>query len=281
MVGRAILLVLLANLFFSFVDTSTKWLIGAGLAVLQLAFIRYFVHFLITLGEAALRGQRVPSLDRPIWGLVALRAFCLVSSTIANFIALGQLPLAITSAILFLSPVLVCIFARLLLNEGLTTLRIFAILLGFSGVLIIVNPFGEAVNWYAVLMLYPASGMALYIVLTRKLAGRVSPLVLQFNTGLLGTLALLPLAFISWQTPVEGGQWVLLLSIGAFAWFGHEVLTRAHGLAEASLLAPFGYSFVIYLTFFGWLVFDEVPTAGTLIGAAGIIFAGLAMSRER
>ena len=145
-VGRGILLVLLAYLLFSFVDTSTKWLLGAGLAVLQLAFMRYFVHFAITLGEAGARGLRPKRLPLRTRALVILRSFSLVSATIANFFALGHLPLAVTSAILFASPVIVCVLARLILNERLTATRLFAVGLGLLGVLIILNPFGEEVN---------------------------------------------------------------------------------------------------------------------------------------
>ncbi|MEM1361229.1 MAG: DMT family transporter [Pseudomonadota bacterium] len=274
----AIGFVLLANLLFAMVDSSTKWLIGAGLTVLQLAFLRYAVHFAITLAERAGRGRGV-GLPRRTWSLVAFRAFCLVSATIVNFFALGQLPLAITASILYLSPVLVCIFAHFLLQEDLTPTRIFAVVIGFLGVLIIFNPLSEDVHWYALLMLYPAAAMALYLVLTRRLASEVSPHRMQLATGAIGTVALLPVGIVGWSAPGSAFAAGLALSIGVFAWAGHEVLTRAHRLSEASLLAPFGYSFVIYLVLAGWLAFSEIPKPTTLIGAAFVITAGLVVHR--
>lgn len=282
--GKAIGMILLANLLFSMVDTSTKWLVGAGLAALQLAFLRYFIHFVITLVQTRHRSHIAVKLTKRQRALVAIRAFCLVSATVANFFALGHLPLAVTAAILFVSPVLICIFAWALLGETITPRHWLAVILGLAGVLLIVQPFGEAVNWYAVLMLYPATGMAMYTVLTRKLSGEIRPATLQFYTGALGTIVLLPFGLSAWaaiSTPLE---WTLAFSIGAFAWAGHEILTRAHAHAEASVLAPFGYSFVLYLSLAGWIVFDHVPAWNVAVGAVIIVAAGLtiwAANRDR
>ncbi|MCW1951043.1 MAG: DMT family transporter [Octadecabacter sp.] len=275
LVGRGILMMLLANLFFSFVDTSTKWLIGTGLVAIQLAFMRYATHFGLTVIE---QGWRIRSRAQMSWrlrGLVTFRAFCLVSATIVNFIALGHLPLSVTSAILFLSPVFICLFARPMLGEMISPRHWLGLTIGFMGVLIILWPFGKPINWYAVLMIYPAVGLALYQVLTRKLSGLVAPDVLQLYTGALGTFVLLPLTVFVWQSPTTGLGWTLLFAIGAFAWTGHEILTRAHAYAAASTLAPVGYSFVIYLSIGGWIVFGEVPSVNVTIGALLIFAAGM------
>jgi len=273
--GIAIALVLVANLLFSVVDTSAKWLLGAGLVVFQLAFMRYAVHFAITLVERALRGKPKAKLPHKLRSLVVLRSFCLVSATLVNFLALGHLSLAVTSALLYTSPLFVCVFARLILGEDIRPAHVISIFLGLGGALIILWPFGEPLNWYAVLMLYPAMGMAMYQVLSRKLAGQVTPGVLQLYTGALGTLALAPFAMVFWQMPTGAVEWSLIVAIGAFAWGGHEALTRAHGHAPASVLAPFGYSFVIYLTLAGMVVFADTPVPSTLLGACLIVVGGL------
>lgn len=271
---------LLANLLFSFVDSSTKWLIGSGLVVVQLAFMRYAVHFALTLVERGWRLRPAPMTGR-LRLLVLLRAFCLVSATVVNFTAIGQLPLSVTSAILFFAPVFVCLFAQPILGEVITRRHWVGVALGFVGVLLIVWPFGAAINWYAVLMIYPAAAMAMYQVLTRLLSDQVTPGVLQFYTGALGTLALFPFAIVVWEAPDSGLGWVLLCAIGAFAWAGHEALTRAHAFAPASTLAPFGYSFVIYLTIAGWLLFSEVPEIRVVLGAVLIFAAGFMFWRRR
>lgn len=275
--GWAIGLMLLANLFFAFVDTSTKWLISVGFLALQLAFIRYLMHFVITVVDM----RRNKLSEAPLTGrqkvIIVIRAFCIISGTVANFIALGHLPLAVSSAILYLSPVLVCLISGLFLSERLKFTHWLAILAGFAGVLIVIRPFGEDVNWYAALMLYPATVFALYAILTRQLAGQVSPARMQFATGALGTLVLFPVALFNWHTPQSLLEWALYLAIGALAWAGHEALTRAHAYAPASTLMPFGYSFVIYLTIAGWLVFGHVPDGPSVLGAFIISCAGLAI----
>lgn len=273
--GLAIGLVLLANLLFSVVDTSTKWLLGAGLVVFQLAFMRYAVHFAITVVERVIRGKPARALPVRVRGLVVLRSFFLVSATLANFLALGHLPLSITAAMLYTSPLFVCLFAYLVLGESIRKAHVVSVPMGLLGALIVVWPFGAPINWYAVLMLYPAMAMAMYQVLSRKLAEEVTPGELQFYTGALGTLALAPFALVFWQPPSAPSEWALLVAIGAFAWAGHEALTRAHGFATASTLAPFGYSFVLYLTLAGLLVFDDVPALSTLVGAGLIVLSGV------
>ena len=273
--GFAIALVLAANLLFSVVDTGAKWLLSTGLVVFQLAFMRYAVHFAITIAERGGRGKPKAQLPRKVRSLVVLRSFCLVSATLANFLALGHLSLAVTSALLYTSPLFVCLFGPLILGEEIRSAHVISIFLGLGGALIILWPFGEPLNWYAVLMLYPAMGMAMYQVLSRQLAGEVTPGVLQFYTGAMGTLVLAPFALMFWQMPTSTTEWVLLLGIGAFAWAGHEALTRAHGFAPASVLAPFGYSFVVYLTISGILVFSDTPKPTVLFGACLIVAGGL------
>ncbi len=273
--GQGIALVLLANLLFSFVDTSTKWLLGAGLLVFQLAFMRYAVHFAITAVQRILQGKPASKLPRDIAVLVFLRSFCLVSATLVNFFALAHLSLTVTSAMLYLSPIFICLFSYALLDEAITRHHWFSVMLGFLGAMLILWPFGEPINWYAVLMLYPAIGMALYQVLTRKLTGAVTPGVLQFYTGALGTCALAPFALVYWVPPAMPFDWLLLCALGAFAWAGHEALTRAFAHAPASTLAPFGYSFIIYLTLAGFVVFSELPTLNVVLGAVLIFVGGM------
>ena len=74
--------------------------------------------------------------------------------------------------------------------------------------------------------------------------------------------------------------WMLLFAIGAFAWAGHEALTRAHAFAPASTLAPFGYVLVVYLSLAGWLVFGEAPSTNVVAGALLIFASGFALWRR-
>lgn len=275
-------LMLIAYLTFSFIDTGSKWLALAGLSALQLAFMRYIGHFCISLGLVG-RGGFVLSrfaCKKPL--LVVLRAVLLMFSTIFNFFALRYLPLSLTATILFSAPIIVCALSWPLLRERVGVYRWFAIALGFAGIMVAIRPFSEDFHWAVFLSLGGAACFALYSILTRQLSGVVSTDIMQFYSGLVGTAVLLPFAVFEWQNPASGFNWLVMISLGFFGWAGHQLLTRAMQFAPPNLLMPFGYSFILYLTIWSYLVFDNVPDSWTLAGAAIIIVAGLIIwFRER
>lgn len=272
---RGILLMLAAWGLFSLVDTSAKWLGLAGMAAFQLAFMRYAGHFAMSLAMLARGGLTRARLqtDHP-WQLIS-RSFLLVSATLSNFYALQFLPLAVVSAIIFSSPVIVCFLSVTVLREKVGLWRWFAILLGFIGVLIVVRPFGVAFHPAMLLILYNATALALYAIMTRQLAGKVATDTMQFYMGAVGMIVLLPGAIWTWQGPQNATELALLLSIGPLAWAGHQMLIRAHHFGTANQLMPFTYSFLIYMALLGYLVFGAAPDRGALMGALVIMGAGL------
>jgi drug/metabolite transporter (DMT)-like permease len=281
-VMAGIAMMLLAYLMFSGIDTSAKWLALSGLPALQLAFMRYFGHFAISLvlvgrADFSFRGFGSASI-----GLVILRGALLMGSTVLNFFAIRYLPLTLTSTILFSAPILVCILSGPLLGERVGVWRWSAIMLGFAGILIAIRPFDESFHPAAFLSLGGACCFALYSILTRKLSGVVAIDTMQFYAGLVGTAALAPFAFAEWQNPDTGLGWVLLFMLGILGWGGHQLLTRAHGYATASTLTPYGYSFILFLTLWSYLVFDHLPDKWTVTGAAVVIASGMIIwLRER
>ena len=85
-----------------------------------------------------------------------------------------------------------------------------------------------------------------------------------------------------WVNPTTTIEWLMLIFIGIFGWAGHELLTRAHSYAPASVLTPFGYSFIVYLTIWSMLIFDHVPDRWTIAGAVIVIISSLIIwARER
>ncbi len=273
-------MMLLANALFSLTDTSSKWLLGGGFAALQLAFLRYAVQFSITSVDVLRRGPHRLKLSKRVWGILILRASLLVGSTIVNFVALKYLSLTVTSAIMFSSPIFVCLLSGPLLGERVGRARWAFVGLGFAGVLVVIRPFGQDMEWAAVMMLLPAMGLAFYSILTRKLANDVDASTMQFALGLLGTLTLAPMAALVWQPPAQTLDWVLMLMIGTCAWAGHEVLIRAHKRAEANFLMPFSYSYLLFMAVASLVVFGEAPDRATLIGAGMITVSGLLIWRH-
>ena len=270
-----ILLMLVAFFLFSFIDTGAKWLGLLGLSALQLSFMRYIGHFVISTALIGKDGLSWSSFSSPHLGLVQLRGALLMLSTILNFIAVTFLPLTLTSTILFSSPIIVCFLSWPLLGERVGPYRWAAIMLGFTGVMIAIRPFDESFQWAMLLSLTGAVCFAGYSLLTRKLAGIVSVDVMQFYSGAVGTICLLPFAIYYWQSPETLMDWFIMIMLGVFGWAGHQLLTKAHNFAPASTLTPFGYSFILFLTCWSYLVFDNLPDRWTITGGFLIVCSGL------
>ena len=148
-------------------------------------------------------------------------------------------------------------------------------MVGFGGILVAIRPFDADFHWAAILSLGSVTCFALYNVLTRMLAGVVASDTVQFYSGLVGTVAFLPFAAAVWVNPTTSMGWFVMFMIGGLGWFGHELLTRAYGFADASRLIPFGYSFMIYLTIWSYFLFDHIPEFWTIVGALIVAASGL------
>lgn len=276
--GRTVLgigLVLTAYAWFSFVDASAKWLVIWGYPVIQLAFMRYIAHFIIS-GTRIMRGGiswECFHTSHP--ALVVLRGVCILGATVCNFLALKYIPLTLTSTILFSAPIIVCLLSGVLLDEQVGRWRWLAVILGFAGVVIAIRPFNDDFHWATMVSFLGAVCFSLYLILTRRLSGHASADTMQFYAGLVGCLTLLPFALAQWQAPESMLHGLLLVGLGVFAWTGHEFLTRAYGYADASVLTPYTYSFMIYLTLWSIVLFDELPDGWTMLGAVTIVLSGL------
>ncbi|MEP3294970.1 MAG: DMT family transporter [Pseudoruegeria sp.] len=270
-----ILMMLVAWLFFSVVDTGAKWLAVAGISAFQLAFMRYASHFVISIAVIAKGGITKDRFKTAHFWQVVSRALLLVSATLFNFYALRFLPLTVVSAIMFSSPVIVCFLSVTMLKERVGPWRWCAILLGFIGVLIVVRPFGTVFHPAMLLIIYNATALALYSLMTRKLSGIVAVDTMQFYMGAVGTFVLMPFAFWTWRQPETLWGMIVLIGLGVMGWGGHQLLTNAHRFGTANQLMPFTYSFLIYVAIWGYLFFGTVPDTFTILGAIVIMGAGL------
>lgn len=280
--GKGIALMLLAYLLFSFTDTTVKWLSVAGLPALQLALMRFSTHLVLSTGPMLGRDHSGFTAPRAQALAMLLRGGLLAMSTAANFLALSYLDLTVVAAIMFASPLLVCALSVPMLGEKVGVWRWSAIAVGFVGVLIVVRPWSGDFHWAVLLSLSASTSLALFSIMTRKLAGVAAPRTMQLYAGFVGTLAMAPFAYVMWENPATALDWGLMIAIGFFAWSGHHFFSQAHGYAPASVLMPFSYSFLIYLAAWGYLVFGTVPDIWTVAGASVIAAAGLVIWwRER
>ena len=272
-----ILLILLAFVIFSFIAASGKWLIISGIPPVQMVFMRYFGHFIISSAVIRSKGYNKNILYADKLFLVFLRGFFLFCSTILQFFAFLHLPLALTATIEFTAPIIICLLSWPILGEKVGLFRSFAVAMGFIGVMIIVKPFGHSFHPSVILSLMGAFCFALYAILSRKLAGIVSVDVLQFYSGLVGSALTLPIGLLMWVNPSNHFDWLVLSLIGFFGWLGHQLLTSAHTYAEANLLTPFGYSFIVYSTIWSFLISNYLPDQLTIFGGILIVLSGLAI----
>jgi drug/metabolite transporter (DMT)-like permease len=279
MLGLGLMCMALA--MFTLIDTSAKWLILSGLPVLQVVFVRYAGHFIVSaLAFVPREGLGAFRSNAP--KLQLLRAFLLLASTVFNFAALKYLPITITTAIYFSSPITITILSVLFLGERIGGRRVMAILVGFSGVMVVVQPWGAAFHPAMFLSLGGLLCASSYFVLTRRLAGVESNSTSQLWASGLATLALSPFGFAVWTWPVTGMDWVALCLIGVFGAGGHGIAVAAHRFADASSLAPMTYIQVIYATASGYFIFGNLPTWATALGTAIIIASGVYIwQRER
>jgi drug/metabolite transporter (DMT)-like permease len=224
------------------------------------------------------------------WLALVSRAALLLASTFCFIAAIRVMPLADALAIVFLAPFIVLLVGKFYLGEDVGPRRVGAAMVGFVGVLCVIQPSFAAFGAVALFPLGTAVGFAFYILVTRGLSRRMHPVALQFHTGLIASLLCLPVMILAEGTgsamldPVwpQGINWLWLFGVGFFATLSHMMMTYALSLAPSATLAPLQYLELPVATLLGYLVFRDFPNAMALTGIAIIIGAGLYMiHRER
>jgi drug/metabolite transporter (DMT)-like permease len=273
-IGLALVLMLVTFGLFSAMDTIAKWLVLQGYPALQVTFTRYAAHaacvvlfFLPQAGRAALVARRP--------GLQVARSLALLGSTAFNFAALGFLPLTVTIAIFFASPLAVCLLSIPMLGERVGIRRLTGVALGFAGVLVITRPWSASFHPAMLLSVGAMLCTSLYFVLTRRLAGTDETSVTQVYGSVLPALVMCAVAPCVWSAPQAALDWALLVGIGVMGAIGHALLTVAYRYAEASRVAPVVYVQIVYITTLSWLVFGALPDGATIAGTAIIVASGL------
>lgn len=265
---------LLAFLCFAGMDTSAKWLVAAAIPALQVAWLRYLGHFICTLLVYGPRyGTGMARSNKP--GVQSLRALFLLAATCFNFTALQFLPLTTAIAIFFVTPLTVCLLSIPILGEKVGIKRLLAVMMGFVGVLIIVEPWSQSFQPAILLSLAAMSCASGYFVMSRLAAGVDSNATVQFYVAGIATVLLAPVALMHWVWPEDWLTWGVICVIGSLGIIGHSCLSNAHRHAEASVLAPVVYSQIIYIAALSWLVFGQAPDRKTMIGTLIIVSSGL------
>jgi drug/metabolite transporter (DMT)-like permease len=267
-------ILLLSQLILLFLDTSAKWMSTQGIPTGEIVFMRYGMHLaLILLFVWPLR--KAALFRTANWKLEVLRGVCLLLTTAGNFLAMRYLPLTVTGALIFTSPLMVCALSGPLLGETIGWRRWLAIVAGFIGILIIVRPGTEAFQPASLLGLGAAFFVALFSIITRKLAGVDTAMTQQFYAGAVALLLVTPFAFAGWVWPSDNITWLAFFGAGVVGMIGHILISVAHRFAPPSTLAPFNYLTLLYLALVSWIIFNEPPDRWFYLGAGIIIASGL------
>jgi drug/metabolite transporter (DMT)-like permease len=273
-------LMLITVLVFACLDATAKYL-GARMPTLQVVGVRCATAFLF--GLMISNPITRPGLLRTGKPLLQLwRAAMLLGSTVFNFMAFRWLQLDEAMAILFSTPFLIAIFAGPMLGEWVGWRRWCAILVGFSGVLLVVRPGMGGMQWAALLSFASAICYAFYNLITRLLSRTDTSETTLFYGNLFGCLVMAPVLPFVWTPPETWLDVGLMLATGALGSGGHFLLILAHRRAPASVLSPFIYTQIVWASMMGYLVFGNLPNHWTVAGACVVIASGLyLLNRER
>ncbi|RCS24574.1 DMT family transporter [Phyllobacterium salinisoli] len=288
---RGMIVMVTAMMFLPLLDAIGKWLATVdSLPPATISFSRFFVQSLLTLviilGMSGIKGLSTHNLTGNL-----IRGALMGLGSLCFFAAVKYMPLADAIAIFFVEPLLLTLLSAFILKEDVGWRRLTAVVVGFIGTLIVIQPSWELFGWVSLLPLGTAACFAVYLIMNRKYGVADSPMVMQFYAGVGGTAfsALVLMAGeilghtdMRFGLPTIGLSWGLLLAMGAIATVGHLLVVQAFRLAPASVLAPFQYFEIVMAVLIGLIVFNEFPTPSKWLGIFIIAGSGIyVFMRER
>ena len=271
------MLTMASMLGFASMDAMSKFLVQ-DYPITQILWVRYGVFTLFALLIAYPHGIRRAVRSRRPW-LQAGRAFLGLLENGVFVLAFLYLPLAETHAVAATSPLIVVVLSALLLGEMATRRRWLAVGAGFLGVLLIIRPGFQALDWALMIPLLGALLWALYQVLTRLTARTDTPQTTLLWTAALGLLAMTLVGPLQWRDPDMTG-WLLLACVSVLGSLSHYALIRALDFSEAGAVQPYSYTLLVWAALLGALVFGDIPPVWTVMGAVVVVLSGLATWRQ-
>ncbi len=268
---------------------ATAKLLGPHLALAQIVFLRFALQAAILL---PIVGMTARMLRTPpgVLAIIVLRTLLHILGIGTMIASLLYLPLADAVAIAYVMPFIMMLLGHWFLGEEVGWRRIAASIVGFLGTLLIVQPAFEDVGWPAFLPIAVAFIFAFFMLITRKLAGRVDEIAMQSTSALIALVILAPallllqpfdLAMFDWQ-PVGGQIALLVLLMGVAGTCAHLMMTWAVRYAPTATLAPIQYAEIPAAALVGWAIFADLPGPMATIGILITTSAGLyIILRER
>lgn len=262
---------LAATCLFAWQDSTARILVKTY-PVMEVAFVRYFIHAALVGFVIACRKPSLAVSRRPL--LQMARSGFLLAATVFVMLALRHMPLADVTAIVWVAPVLVTALSATLLHERVSAAAWTGVVIGLTGALVITSPTHMAVSVSALFPFLAAIANAFYQITTRLLHRTDPALTTLFYSALAGTLACG--AALPFSAIVPGVfAFKLMLLLGLMGVASHFCLIRAFSSAPANVVGPFGYASLLWAAFFSLLIFAEPPSLNTIIGAGMIAASGI------
>ena len=207
---------------------------------------------------------------RCLFGLIAL---------ISIFIALRELPLATVVSISFAAPIFTTIFSIFFLSEKVGFFRWLAVLIGFVGIIIITEPGFTSLNIFYIFPIIFCLGLSYVAIAIRQLSTTEPVWLISLNFSAAITFASFFTIPFGWIMP-NFNDLILLSLIGLFGGVANLWLSQSYKFSEVSLVTPLKYLALVFAIFFGYLIWDEVPTIKTLLGALLVVVSSLIIFRR-
>jgi len=277
-VALGIGLIILAVVFLCTVDAMVKWL-AAGYSLTQIIFFRNVFGLLPVFVLAGRQGGIAALATRPFAHLFRLGLVLVLAY--GFFWALARMELADATAIFFTVPLFISVLSVVFLGETVGLRRWLAVAVGFAGALLVIKPGTGIFQPAALMVLLTSLCYAALMITNRALRTTETPAAMAFYVTA-GAIVVTGLALPWTWTPPSPFDLLQLAGVGIFGGIGQILLVLAFRRAPASVIAPFDYSSLIWAVLYGYLLWDELPDAWTLVGAAVVAGGGLyIMRRER
>lgn len=274
---RGMLWMVLGGLLFTCLNTLARGL-SMQLDVYETQFLRYLFGLLVMLPlvwRHGWRSYRPVNIKGQFW-----RGAVHTLGLILWFTALPKIPLADMTAIGFTGPIFIMLGAAWFLGEPMRKDRWIAAGIGFLGVLVVVVPnLTGSGGWYNLVMLASSPVFAASFLITKHLTRTEKPGVIVMWQSITVTLFSLPLALLHWQAPTLW-QWVGFMVAGVLGTVGHYSLTKAFSIVDISATQSLRFLDLVWASLLGWLVFGDVPSQWTWIGAFVILLSTVWIARR-
>ena len=270
-VKKGVLTIVLATLFFAIMDGVSRYL-AENYNVFVINMVRSWVLALLVI-VISLRKKngilKVISTKQPY--IQFIRGLLLISAILIGVYSFTTLGLVQTHSILSFFPLIVVAFSGPILNEKIGIQRWLAVLFGFLGVLIILDPTNFIISFDAVLPILGAFVLGFYTILTRKVSKDDSSETSFFWVAIVGCIVMSIVGPFYWE-PILYRDWGWMALLCVLSTAGHFLLIKAYENAEASVLQPFTYFQLFFASIIGIIIFNDIITLSIFIG--GIIVVG-------